>query len=264
MTLRSRLVNLRPLAILTLTTDFGFRDAFVAAMKGVVLGIAPDLTIVDITHDIAPHDVWGGAITLLQAAQYFPHDTVHLVVVDPGVGTKRAPIVISTANATFVGPDNGVLTLAVGSTPYVAYRIDDEGLFSPGGVSATFHGRDVFAPVAARLATGLNPPSVGAAHQPVVLEWPTEPEVVHIDRFGNLILSLRGVPTGATAIEIDGLGKAPLRRTYADVLPGELVAYLGSGGLVEVAVREGSAADRVSCCLPGGDPRGLPAKVVVS
>ncbi|MEK6608559.1 MAG: SAM-dependent chlorinase/fluorinase [Myxococcota bacterium] len=232
--------------IVTLTTDFGTRDAFVAAMKGMILGIAPDATIVDVTHEIDARDVWGGAIALLLAAPHFPRGVVHVAVVDPGVGSERAGIVIAGEEAAFVGPDNGVLTLAApAGAP--AFRIADAALLGR-HVSPTFHGRDVFAPVAAHLARGLGASDVGPPYDPVPvrLRWPEAPEVVHADRFGNLLLSLRALPEGATAIEIEGLGRAPLRRTFSDVAPGEIVSYIGSAGLVEVAVRDGSAAERLA------------------
>lgn len=241
--------------IITLTTDFGTRDGYVAAMKGVMLGLAPGVTLVDVTHEVAPQDVWEGAFVLAQVAGFFPPGTVHVAVVDPGVGTARAGIVIETDKAMFVGPDNGVLTLAAPAGR--AFRIEDVSLFlAP--VSATFHGRDVFAPIAARLAQGLPVPQVGPPHKPKRLVWRKDPAVVAVDRFGNLILSFGEVPPQAQAIDVDGLGRAPLRQTYSDVAPGELVAYVGSSGLLEVAVRNGSAVSRME-----GDPRGRKVFVVI-
>src|SRR4051812_10643813 len=147
------------MAVVTFTTDFGTRDGYAGAVKGVVLSLAPDAVLVDITHDIPPRDVAVGAFTLAQAARYYPPGTIHVAVVDPGVGGARADIVVAAGGSYFVGPDNGLLSLAA-AAPRRAWRIENAA-FRRDPVSPTFHGRDVFAPTAARLAAGLPPEAAG-------------------------------------------------------------------------------------------------------
>jgi S-adenosylmethionine hydrolase len=239
------------MSIVTFTTDFGTADGYVGAMKGVVLSLAEDATPVDITHDIPRHDIAAGAFALAQAAPLFPAGTVHVAVVDPGVGSARAEIVVEAGGSFFVGPDNGVLALAARG-PRVAHRIDGPE-FRRQPVSPTFHGRDVFAQTAGLLARGRKAREAGAllpAIEELVPPGTTagsEAVILHTDSFGNLITSLPGEglePGGWLTLIADGGAGRPLRagRTYADVAPGELVAYAGSAGLIEIAVREGSAA----------------------
>jgi hypothetical protein len=228
--------------VLTLTSDFGARDPFVAQMKGVILGLCPQATIVDVTHDVAPGDVIEGALALMRAAPWFPADTVHVAVVDPGVGTARAAIACRAGGHTFVGPDNGVLSWAAGRGSRCRRIAHDERRAAP-----TFHGRDVFAPAAARLAGGAPLHELGPAHPMRRLARPRTPCVLGADRFGNLLLSVEAerLPRRCRAVRVEGLDRAPLVRTYADVAPGALLAYAGSSGFVEVAVRDGSAAARL-------------------
>jgi S-adenosylmethionine hydrolase len=269
------------IVIVTLTTDFGTRDSYVAQLKGALLSRAPEVTVVDVTHDIAPQDVLGGALVLEEAVPWFPPGTVHLAVVDPGVGSARAPLVVVTGRELLVGPDNGLLSLAAaGSTgsmddaggPKPAprlYRIDEQrlpappsGTRRPGG-SATFHGRDVFAPAAAWLAGGGGAADIGSrveAWVSLAVPSPTEQAaadagrialgtVLAVDRFGNLITNLRPEPGSAdraSEVELAGQPVGPLRRTYSDVAPGELLALVGSSGRLEIAVRDGSAAGRLA------------------
>jgi S-adenosylmethionine hydrolase len=242
------------LPIVTFTTDFGFSDGYAGAMKGVVLSLAPGATVVDITHGVAPQDVTGGALALAQAAPLFPPGTIHVAVVDPGVGTARADLVVEAAGALFVGPDNGVLSLAA-RAPRRIFSIEAPA-FRREPVSPTFHGRDVFAPTAGRLAAGSPAAAVGPERFDLVqLDTPlqrqigdrVEGTVTHIDAFGNLLTSLAAavVPRDAH-IEVngeEGTFHPPLGRTFADVEPGALVAYIGSGGHLEIAVRGGSAAE---------------------
>jgi len=246
--------------IVTLTTDFGARDGYVGAMKGVILSGAPDATVVDIAHGIPPQDVAAGAVALVQAAPLFPPGTIHVAVIDPGVGGQRNDILVEAGGQFFVGPDNGVLSL-VARGPRQIFRIDTPA-FRREPVSPTFHGRDVFAPTAARLATGARPADAGPVLDTMVeITRPPvhrgagviEGEVIHVDGFGNLITSLpgevlAGAPDGDIAVEVDG-GEglfAPLvGRTFSDVDPGALVAYVGSGSQVEIARRDGSAARRI-------------------
>jgi len=253
-------------AIVTFTTDFGFSDGYVGAMKGVVLSLAPGATLVDITHGIAAQDVIGGAMALAQAAPLFPRGTIHLAVVDPGVGGARADVVVEAEGSFFVGPDNGVLSLAA-AAPRRIYRIDASG-FRREPVSPTFHGRDVFAPTAGRLAAGEPASAAGPALTALVeLEAPlvrrvgdrVEGAVTHVDAFGNLLTSLAAelVPAGAQ-VEVAGREGTfhPLcGKTFADVAPGALVAYIGSSGLLEIGLRDGSAATMI------GAGRGSPVRL---
>ena len=245
------------MAIVTFTTDFGFSDGYVGAMKGVVLSLAPNATLVDIAHGIAPQDVTAGAVALAQAAPLFPPGTIHVAIVDPGVGSQRAGLVVEAGGGLFVGPDNGVLSLAAKGSRK-AYRIEAPD-FRREPVSPTFHGRDIFAPAAGRLAAGARAASAGPAVDQIVelaaptlrqLEGHIEGTVFHVDRFGNLITSIEAgvvqpLVMADTDVELEGdAGRFHplLARTFADVEPNMLVAYIGSGGQLEIALRDGSAA----------------------
>jgi S-adenosyl-L-methionine hydrolase (adenosine-forming) len=249
------------MTVVTFTTDFGTVDGYVGAMKGVVLSLAPEAVLVDITHHIPRHDIAAGAFALAQAAPLFPAGTVHVAVVDPGVGGKRSDIVVEAGGALYVGPDNGVLALAARG-PRVAHRIERPDFQRP-QVSPTFHGRDVFAQTAGRLARGANPRDVGPLLTAIEdLPAPGRDRgdeaaaaagevafIVHVDAFGNLITSWPGdrLAAGASAMDLCGPGagaRFPVQpvTTYADVDPGQLLIYVGSAGFVEIAVREGSAA----------------------
>jgi hypothetical protein len=229
------------LAIVTLTTDFGDQDGYVGAMKGVILSRAPGVTLVDITHAVPRHDVAAAANALADAAPWFPSGTVHLAVVDPGVGGARAAVVLAAGGHLFVGPDNGLFALAA-PRPDAVHAIT-EPAFRRDSVAATFHGRDVFAPAAARLALGATP---AAAGPPVALrgrlELATGNRVVHVDRYGNLVTDIAGVAATAR-VRVAGRVIAGVSETYESVAVGELVAYVGSRGTLEIAVREGSAAE---------------------
>ena len=258
--------------VITLTTDFGQADGYVGTMKGIILGICPQATLVDISHKIRPQAVQQAAYVLSTAVPYFPPRTTHLVVVDPGVGSERRPIVVQTDQAAYVAPDNGVLTLALAQDPaHMAVQITAPRYrLSP--VSATFHGRDVFAPAAAHLASGAEPREIGDVI-PVTelvtlpsLQPQSEPDgywqaqVLHVDRFGNLVTTMqvstiKGQGTSKyprALIEVGGKQIAGLKRTFADVEQGDLVAYVGSSGYLEIAVREGNAAERLGAGV--GDP----------
>jgi S-adenosylmethionine hydrolase len=237
------------MAVVTFTTDFGSSDGYAGAMKGVVLSLAPDAVLVDISHEIPARDVRAGAFTLAQAAPLFPPGTIHVAVVDPGVGGARAEVVVAAAGSLFVGPDNGLLSLAA-PAPRQAWRIENP-TYRREPVSPTFHGRDVFAPAAGRLAAGWRADQAGAALPEIAtlalgtrsLEGGGAGEVVHVDGFGNLFTSFTGaVAPGPWMLEL-GEDRFPLTgaRTFADVAPGRLVLYAGSGGQVEIAVRDGSA-----------------------
>jgi S-adenosylmethionine hydrolase len=232
------------MALITLTTDFGTADGYVGAMKGVILTLAPGTTIVDIAHDVSPHDVDGARLALARYWRRFPEGTVHLVVVDPGVGSARAALATSSEGRYLVGPDNGVLSPAL---LHAGARC--VSLSVPSGAAPTFHGRDVFAPAAAQLALGVSLESLGNVEDsPVIRRTPeatrrddgaVQGEVISVDRFGNAVTNLLAMRGGS--VQVNGLSLA-LRRTYADAAQGEPLALVGSSGLVEIAVRDGSAA----------------------
>lgn len=253
----------KPNDIITLTTDFGLDDPYVAIMKGVILGIAPHATIVDYTHGVEPGNMAQAAYLLRSGCQYFPPGTVHVVVVDPGVGSDRRAIALQTPDWTFVGPDNGVLALAAQDAHEVWHdqvhviELTNKQWWRP-SLSATFHGRDLFAPVAAHVAAGVPFAALGEpidALVPAATQTPQRAEggalrgqIVHIDRFGNCITNITrddlahyelGEQIVAEVIDqhIEGLV-----RTYADATPGQLICLIGSGGNLEIAVPNGSAA----------------------
>jgi S-adenosylmethionine hydrolase len=230
--------------VITLLSDFGTADGYVAEMMGVLHSMVPDARIVDASHDIPPQDVELARLTLARYWRRFPAGTVHLVVVDPGVGSSRAAIAVASEGRFLVGPDNGVLSPALLSRGARAVS-----LALPSDAAPTFHGRDVFAPAAVRLATGAGVDALGDAENDPVVRRTPEPHrgadgalegvVVTIDRFGNAITNLLGVRGGVVQI---GSNNAAVRRTYADAAPGEAVAVVGSSGLLEIAVRDGNAA----------------------
>lgn len=273
--------------LIALLTDFGTRDAYVGTMKGVMVGICPTAQFVDLTHAIAPQNVRQAATTLLTAYRYFPAHTVFLVVVDPGVGTPRAPIAVQTDHGTYVAPDNGVLSYVLAQVQdahavtlaYAAYQRD--------AISETFHGRDIFSPAAAHLAsevpiselgperdswTELAPPRLTLAADAI------HGEVLHVDHFGNVITSIGTLtwtgettltltPTfGASAcagdsvtldtahshVQIGNHTLSGINRTYGDVSPGELTALVGSTEQLEIGVNQGHAARRLQ--VQPGDP----------
>jgi S-adenosylmethionine hydrolase len=238
------------MAVVTFTTDFGSSDGYAGALKGVVLSLAPDAVLVDISHQVPARDVRAGAFTLAQAAPLFPPGTIHLAVVDPGVGGSRAEVLVAADGSFFVGPDNGLLSLAA-PAPRRAWRIENPA-YRREPVSPTFHGRDVFAPAAGRLAAGWAADDAGSPLAEIAtLALEARPlaeggpgEVVHVDGFGNLFTSFSGaVAAGEWALELAGRSFSLAGgRTFADVAPGALVLYLGSGGQVEIAARDGSAA----------------------
>ena len=232
---------------ITLLTDFGTADYFVGAMKGVILSINPQAVIVDITHEIPAQDVAAGAFTLLAAHDTFPSRTIHVAVVDPGVGSARRPIVVSAGNYLFVGPDNGIFNYIYDRAPsFAAFHITDEKFFRR-PVSTTFHGRDIFAPVAAALSTGLDPSSLGPQiSDPIRLSTPLEPQIIHIDRFGNLITNItREVWKDGAKLSINGRVISVLRQYFGENIgePEEPIAIWGSARFLEIAVNGRSAAE---------------------
>lgn len=274
---------MKPIAILT---DFGTSDAYVGTMKGAMLGIAPAVQFVDLTHVIAPQQVKQAAYVLLTAYRYFPHDTIFLVVVDPGVGTSRAPIAVQTEHSVFVAPDNGVLSYVLARLRVIhAVEIDRPDI-RHAGMSSTFHGRDIFGPAAARLAAGAALSDIGSP----ITTWITLPdpvlqitpdaaigEVLHIDHFGNAITSIgqlawidqnallltpefgQSRPADPTRFRAAGCqiiagrhALSGIRRAYGMVPPGQILALVGSSGQLEIAQNHGSAARTLR--LSVGDP----------
>jgi S-adenosylmethionine hydrolase len=258
-----------PNGIVTFTTDFGTRDAYVGAMKGVVLTIAPQLRIHDVAHDVEPQNVAHGGTVLRGACPWFPAGTVHLAVIDPGVGTARAPVVVLAGGHAFVGPDNGLFAAVAARLggAHAAYRIDPTGVLArhlPARPATTFAGRDLFAPVAALLAAGvIEPQAVGAAH---VLTPPPAPaaaqrsgdaiagELAYHDHFGNAIttITVEDVHTlgdGRLVVRLPDEQRIAVHATYGDAAPGALLALIGSEGFVEIAVRDGSAQTRLGLAI---------------
>ena len=245
------------MALVTLLTDFGTTDSYLAEVKGVILSRAPAATLVDITHAVPPGDIRSGAYLLGRTWHRFPADTIHLAIVDPGVGTGRAAVALRAQGHAFVGPDNGLFSPVLRDA-----EVEMVTLPTPDGASPTFHGRDLFAPAAAALATGaalvtLGEPLIGLPHRLAYTEPRYEGksivgEIIYVDRFGTLVTNLTPelVPSYAS-IEVEGLDLGPLRRTFGDVPTGGLLAYVGSGGEVEVAVRGGSAARRLGLGVGG-------------
>lgn len=246
--------------LITLTTDFGLKDPYVAEMKAVILGISSNATIVDVSHQVEKFNVRMGAYVLASAVPYFPRGTVHVAVVDPGVGTKRQPIIVQTRNGCFVGPDNGVLALAVKKVGGQAriHSITNSEFILP-RVSSTFHGRDIFAPAAAHLANGRIPAELGPEiHHMTSPEFvkivkrkdALEGRVIHIDDFGNVITSF--MEKELEAMKTEGelsvkVGKTELAlklcKAYADAEKGQPLAIIGSHDFLEISVNRDSAED---------------------
>jgi S-adenosylmethionine hydrolase len=251
---------MEPSGIVTLTSDFGLVDGYVAAMKGVLLCQVVQAQLVDISHQVPRYDIVAGGFVLATAAPYFPRGTVHLAVVDPGVGSSRAAVALRTASAWFVGPDNGLLWRAAGGDGGEIEQAVSihQAPGAPGARSATFHGRDLFAPAAAYLARGGRMTDLGP-EVAEVMPWRlpgVEPgpgfvagEVIHVDGFGNAQTNITGddLPPPGTEVSVAAAGEVvceKISNCYADVSRGASCALLGSEGYLEVAVSEGSAADR--------------------
>lgn len=230
--------------VITLLTDFGTADGYVAEMKGVLMTQAPASQVVDLSHDIPPHEIDAARLAVARYWRRFPTGTIHLVIVDPGVGGDRQAIAVSSEGRFLVGPDNGVLSpaLLVPGAQAVSLPV-------PADAAPTFHGRDVFAPAAAALARGTLVESLGSPlDDPVIRRTPEaireddgwlRGEVIVVDRFGNAVTNLIAIHGGEVRI---GDREVPMGRTYADVSSGEAVALVGSSGLIEIAVRDGNAS----------------------
>lgn len=244
--------------IITLTTDFGTRDWFVGTMKGVVLGVHPRALIVDLTHEIPSGDICAGAFALMAGCRYFPKHTVHVAVIDPGVGSRRRAIAVQTADYFFVGPDNGVLSWALAHEKIKAIRQLENPKYFLKTISRTFHGRDIFAPVAAHLSGGLPLRQLGrelkdfihlSRPKPAKRNREIHGEVIYIDRFGNAITNIESELVWGRRTAIGQvMGKRKLRcdlaEFYGAVPVDSPVAVIGSSGFLEIAVNSGSAAQR--------------------
>jgi len=249
-------------SLATLLTDFGTRDPYVAAMKGVILAMCPRAQLVDISHDVEAHDILSGAFILAHAAPYFPAGTLHVVVVDPGVGTDRRILAARFGGQVFLFPDNGIISMIAETMPLeeiVAVR--NTRYLPPAGTSMTFHGRDIFAPLAGRILNGLDIKRLGpqpGTYKLLDLPAPAEQagamvgEVIFIDRFGNLISNIRRQQVRQRWKDLErlsvlcrGRDVGPLQGTYEFVEPGRQLALLNSMGFVEVAVNRGRACDEL-------------------
>jgi len=263
-------------SLIAVLTDFGTKDTYVGVMKGVIASIAPQARVIDLTHEIPPGDVRQAAFKLWQAVPFFPDGTIFEVVVDPGVGTRRRAVAVAWSMRLFVLPDNGILTYLLTSAPASKAVELVTPTFRLNPVSSTFHGRDVFAPASAHLARGvplddLGPPAGDLVRFPLPrlsmkAGLRLEGEILHADRFGNLVTSLgrferrtdslaflpwlpvaqeAALPPENLWLNLEGGTRLAVRNTFGDVPEGELVAYIGSEGLIEVAVNTGSASDRL-------------------
>lgn len=252
--------TIMPSKIVTLTTDFGLKDPYVAEMKAVILSICPNAVIVDVTHEVEKFNVRMGAFILASAVPYFPKGAIHVAVVDPGVGTQRRPIVIQTKQGFFVGPDNGLLVLAAEKQGIVRIHELTNPRFILPKTSFTFHGRDVFAPVAAHLLNKVKPEEFGPEICDVVhlgFAKVTERngafigEVLHVDGFGNIITNISEKElahgSGRDAVKVNLAGrklKLRLCKAYGEAGLREPLALIGSHGFLEIAINQGNAAQR--------------------
>jgi hypothetical protein len=251
--------------IVTLTSDFGTKDSFAASMKGIVLKVNPEAQIIDITHEVGPQDIWEGAFALKNAYNHFPKGTVHLAVVDPGVGSNRRPIIVVTESYYFVGPDNGIFSLIFMEAERIrVHHITASHYFLP-NPGPTFHGRDIFAPVAGWLSKGIPSGNFGDVIEDYVkLNVPLpktsatgiEGHVIHIDRFGNVITNIiykdlqtlmpEGTPARPVAISIAGKEIRGLKKFYAEAAPGEPAAIFNSSGYLEIFLFKQNARTALS------------------
>jgi len=245
------------MSIITLLTDFGYKDNFVGVVKGVILGINPKVHVVDLCHEVEPQDIMGAAFALKTAYKYFPKDTIHIVIIDPGVGSGRLPILVKTKDYYFIGPDNGVLSLALEEQEIEGIVYLDNYEFHLRPVSNTFHARDIFAPVAVHLSKGISYQLFGKGvkvYKKIKLPKPKikphliSGEIIYIDRFGNLFTNI--------SQDIKDKIKRPkiiiknklirgLKSSYAQARPGKLLAIWGSSGFLEIAVNSGNAKENL-------------------
>jgi len=250
-----------PRPIITLTTDFGLSDHFVGVMKGVILGIQPAAQLIDISHGVQPYEIADGAFTIAQAYRYFPKKTVHVVVVDPGVGSARRPLLAEMAGQYFVAPDNGVLSMVFAREKSKVRHITSERYFLD-PISRTFHGRDVFSPVAAHLAAGVTPAKFGKPIDDYIRAAFDKPAhtgkhtwtgtILKTDHFGNLATNFHidhfpSIRTHAFALKIGRQTVTRLALTFSECTPDELSVVVGSSGYLEVAASQASAAQTLGC-----------------
>lgn len=242
--------------IITLTSDFGLADYYVPSLIGVIKSIAPDCDIHHLSHEISGQNIMEAAFVFKQSYSKFPKDTIHVVIVDPEVGGDRDAVIVRHQGYTFIAPDNGILTLTLDTiTPELIYSISNS-LYLPDAISPVFHGRDIFVPIAAHLSNGVPIQLLGNQKNELVdIRWSVPSydkskiigQVVHVDHFGNLITNIHAgfikEWSGGIAISvmIPGWDKMPLSKTYRDVLPGDPVAVIGSGGFLELAINQSRA-----------------------
>jgi len=251
--------------IITLLTDFGLEDTYVASMKGVILGICPDARLVDISHLVPPQDVRAGAFLLASAYRDFPVGTIHLAVIDPGVGTDRRGLVIKTDDCFFVGPDNGLFSWVLQETSgWEAFSLEHPAYWRT-TISKTFHGRDIFAPAAAHLAMGVPAEALGFPCMPQMASWASAVhkkdelvgEIIYIDHFGNAVTNLNRtvlesfLSGSQAAVKIGGITISAMVDTYGDREAGTLIALIGSNNFLEIAISQGNAAK--NCGFRRGD-----------
>ena len=244
--------------IITILTDFGQQDAYVAAMKGTILGLTPNAKIIDIAHDLTRYNIIQAAFILLNSSKYFPMNTIHLVVVDPGVGTERRRIIVQGNRSYYVGPDNGVLSLAIQEEGLKKIILISERKYMRSNVTATFEGRDIFAPVAAHLAQGVPIESFGRkldqmirlhVSQPLISNHYISGKIIHIDGFGNIITNITYsqiqnlITIGHKyQVTINQLTKTmKYMKSYGYVSPGELIIITGSSNYMEISINQGNA-----------------------
>lgn len=239
--------------LITLTTDFGLADGNAAVLEGVIAAINPAARVIPISHSVPPGDIVGGWYLLKSHHRYFPAGTVHLAIVDPGVGSKRKIIVVQTQKYIFVAPDNGLLSF-IPRREIIAIRSVTNRKYSLGEISPVFHGRDIMAPAAAYLSLGVDPACLGPSARRMVDLPGVKPartgkgivgRVIWVDHFGNLVTNIEPGKSGLSGIvTLCGQMIGPVRKTFSDVRPGQPVAYIGSGGYLEIAVRDGSARNQ--------------------
>jgi len=247
------------MSIITLTTDFGLKDPFVGIMKGVILSINPKVTLVDLTHNITPQNVKEATFALHSAYRFFPKGTIHVVVVDPGVGSKRRPLLVQTQDYFFIAPDNGVLELIFRENKPKVYHLNNPQFFLK-KISATFHGRDVFAPIAAYLTLSIPPEKLGKEINDYNrLDWPLpqiendtlKGTIIYIDRFGNLITNISQrlfqdfIKNSPFLIKIKGVTLNQIAPYYQAVPPGEIIAIWDSSDYLEIACSLGNAQEKL-------------------
>lgn len=261
-------------AIITVTTDFGLRDPYVGMMKGVILSINPEARIIDISHQVKAGNIRHAASLIQEACVFFPKDTIHIGVVDPGVGSDRRPILVKTEDHYFIGPDNGLFWPIIQSNEHVdIVHLTKDDYFLP-NVSHTFHGRDVFAPVAAHLSNNINPLKMGTVvTDPVQLQLPVVQrrgkvltgQIMRVDNFGNIITNIRKkdldthIGTEQPEIKLGNLVVENVHETYAETEEGDLLALIGSSGYLEIAVNLGRACDGTGVAT--GELVGMEVKV---